>query len=191
MSVDERRRVAYHEAGHLVTLYLQHPTDDVFKASIIARRGSLGVVHHQPREEYHTESRDKILADVKVSLAGYISEKLVMNESSNGVASDFKHAMTLAHTMVWRFGMGRKYLGDLTVVPESQLSEHVKAELNQETQEIFQQCAREVEQLLTKERRLLDRFAQELLTREELEYDDIEAIFAEFGKARPAPQPAP
>ena len=182
MTEQERRRVAYHESGHLVTLYLLHPTDDVFKASIIARRESLGVVHHQPREEFFTSGRDRILANVQVSLAGYVAEKLIFGVTSDGVASDFQQAMRLAHTMVWRYGMGRKYLGDLTIIPETQLSEQVKAELNQETNEIFQQCARQVEELLTKERKILDRFATELLTREELEYDDIEAIFAEYGK---------
>ena len=182
MTEEERRRVAYHESGHLVTLYLLHPTDDVFKASIIARRESLGVVHHQPREEFFTSTRSRLLANIQVSLAGYVAEKLVFGVTSDGVASDFQSATRIAHTMVWRYGMGRKYLGDLTVVPEAQLSEQVKAELNQETNEIFQQSAREVEQLLTTERPILDRFAEELLRREELEYDDIEAIFTEFGK---------
>lgn len=168
-----------------MTLYLLHPTDDVFKASIIARRESLGVVHHQPREEFFTSNRHRLLANIQVSLAGYVAEKLVFSVTSDGVASDFQSAMRIAHTMVWRYGMGKKYLGDLTVVPEAQLSEHVKAELNQETNEIFQQCVRDVEALLTKERAILDRFAQELLKQEELEYDDIEAIFTEFGKAPP------
>jgi len=190
MTEGERRMTAYHESGHLVTLYLLHPTDDVFKASIIARRESLGVVHHSPREEYHTEGRDKLLADIQVCLAGYVAEKLVSGVTSSGVASDFKQAMKVAHAMVWRYGMGDKYLGDLTVVPEAQLSEQVKAELNEETNRIFQQCAKDVEALLTKERKLLDRFANELLTREELEYDDIEAIFAEAGKGRLLPPPA-
>ena len=184
MTEAERKLVAYHESGHLIALYLLHPTDDVFKASIIARRSSLGVVHHQPREELHTSSRERLLANVKVSLAGYIAEKLVFGMTSDGVAADFQAAMAQAHTMVWRLGMGRKYLGDLAVIPESQLSEQAKAELNAETQEIFQQCAKEVEHLLTKERSLLDRFAQELLAREELEYDDIEQIFVEAGKQR-------
>ncbi len=190
MTVEERRRVAYHESGHLITLYLFHPTDDVFKASIIARRESLGVVHHQPREEFFTSTRDRLLANVKVSLAGYVAEKLIFGVTSDGVASDFQQAMRQAHAMVWRYGMGEKYLGDLTVIPEPQLSEQVKAELNEETNRIFQQCAKDVEGLLTKERKLLDRFADELLTREELEYDDIEAIFAEAGKGRLLPPPA-
>lgn len=184
MGESERRLVAYHEAGHLVALYMLHPTDDVFKASIVARKGTLGVVHPQPREELHTHSRDRLMADIKVSLAGYVSERLVFGVTSDGVASDFQHAMKLAHTMVWRLGMGSKYLGDFGSIPQEQLSEKVKEELNGETNDIFQHSVKEVEALLTKERAILDRFAQELLKREELEYDDIEAIFGEYGKAR-------
>ncbi len=184
MTPEERKRVAYHESGHLVVLYMIHPTDDVFKASIIARGGALGVVHHNPREEMHTRSRDKLMADIKVSLAGYVAEKDVIGSTSDGVASDFRNAMGLAHTMVWRLGMGAKYLGDFTAIPENQLSESVKSELNAETNQFFRACADEVSALLKKERPILDRFANELLKREELEYDDIEAIFNEFGKSR-------
>ena len=193
MTEAERRRVAYHEAGHLITLQFFHPTDDVFKASIIARRGTLGVVYHNPREEFHTQGREKLLADIKVSLAGYVAEKLVFGETSTGVSGDFQHATAVAHQMVWSLGMGSKYLGDW-MMPfgrqtiyssgNSQLSEAVKAELNAETNAIFRSCAEEVEKMLTKERVILDRFANELLKREELEYDDIEAIFTEYGKAR-------
>ncbi len=192
MSESERHLVAYHEAGHLVVTYLLHPTDDVFKASIIARRETLGVVWHTPREEMHTSSRDKLLADIKVSLAGYVSEKLVFGTTSNGVAGDFQHAMAVAHNMVWRLGMGSKYLGDWEMVADrdhSKLSETVKSEINAETNDLFQTCAKEVEELLRKERPVLDRFADELFKREELEYDDIEAIFSEFGK-KPQPQAA-
>ena len=184
MTPEERKRVAYHESGHLVVLYMLHPTDDVFKASIIARGSALGVVHHNPREEMHTRSRDKLMADIQVSLAGYVAEKEVMGETSDGVASDFRHAMALAHTMVWRLGMGTKYLGDFTAIPDTQLSESVKSELNAETNQLFRSCADRVRDLLTQERPILDRFANELLKREELEYDDIEAIFNEFGKSR-------
>jgi ATP-dependent Zn protease len=65
------------------------------------------------------------------------------------------------------------------------LSEKIKEQLNNETQEILQECLKEVETLLKKESLLLDRFAQELLAKEELDYDEIESIFKEFGKSRP------
>ncbi len=194
MTEEERRRVAYHEAGHLVSLHLlPPPTDDDFKASIIARRSTLGVVYHNPREEMHTSNKEKFLADIKVSMAGYVSEKLTMSSTSNGVAADFQHAMAVAHEMVWRLGMGSKYLGDWEMMAGmdhgNHLSETVRSELNAETNGIFQLCAKEVENLLTRERAILDRFASELLKRDELEYDEIESIFAEYGKARPGSIP--
>ena len=179
----EKEKTAYHEAGHLIALYILHPTDDVFKASIIPRRGTLGVVHHQPREEMFMDDKNKLLADIKASLAGYVAEKMKFGTTSSGVAMDFKQAMHNAHNMVWRYGMADKsFIGDYTIIPESQISEKLKEELNDETSKIFQQCLKDVEELLVKERVLLDRFAKELLDREELDYDDIDAIFKEYGK---------
>ena len=183
MTSKEREKTAYHEAGHLIALYILHPTDDVFKASIIPRRGTLGVVHHQPREEVFTYDKNRLLADVKADLAGYVAEKMKFGTTSSGVAMDFKQAMSIAHSMVWKYGMADKsFLGDYTSIPEGQISEKLKEELNEETGKIFQQCLKDVEELLSRERVLLDRFAKELLDKEELDYDEIDAIFKEYGK---------
>ncbi|PIQ82427.1 MAG: cell division protein FtsH [Candidatus Omnitrophica bacterium CG11_big_fil_rev_8_21_14_0_20_64_10] len=191
MTEGERKLIAYHEGGHLVTTYLIHPTDDVFKASIIARRDSLGMVQPRAREELHTHSRERLLADIKVSLAGYVAEKVVFGVTSDGVASDFRHAFSIARAMVGRLGMGGRYIGDWMsaagqdgVAWAVMISEDTKRELDQETNKILTDCAAEVEKLLKTERKILDRFAQELLKKEELEYDEIEAIFAEFGQSR-------
>ncbi len=183
MSLHEKEHTAYHEAGHLIALYILHPTDDVFKASIIPRRGTLGVVHHQPREELHTYDRDWWLAEIKADLAGYVAEKLKYGITSSGVAMDFKQAMGLAHNMVWRYGMGEAgLLGDYTAIPESQISEKLKEQLNAETDKILKKCLKDVEELLKKEQPLLDRFVKELLEKEELDYDEIDSIFKEYGK---------
>jgi cell division protease FtsH len=187
MTRRELEMTAYHEAGHLIVLYLFHPTDDVFKASIIPRKSSLGVVHHQPREEYFSQDRVKMLADIKVSLAGYVAEKLQYGVTTTGVSMDFKGAMWIAHNMVWTIGMSASegFVGDFTEIPNESISETLKKQLNDETNKILQICLKEVEGILVKEKPLLDRFAHELLTREELEYDEIEAIFAEYGKSNP------
>ena len=204
MNEEERRRIAYHEAGHIVVTYLLHPTDDVFKASIISRRDALGVVYHQPREELFTSSRTRILANIKAALGGFVAEKLKFESTSDGVAADFRNAMLQAHQMVWRLGMGvNGYVGDYEALLSSwafrsssagdRLSDRTKEHLNEETHQILSQCAKDVEQLLRQEDALLERFAQELLKREELEYDDIEAVFVEFGKQRifpAAPSPS-
>jgi len=174
---------AYHEAGHLIVTYLCHPLHDVFKASIIERGDVLGVVHYTPREEIHSYDVDSIFASIKSALGGYAAERLKFKTSTQGVSSDFSAAMIQAHEMVWRLGMGESGLvGDFSKIPEHQLSEDLKKKLNDETQKLLLRAIKEVEHLLKTEEIILDRFAAELLKREELDYDEIEAIFAEYGK---------
>ena len=76
MTPQEKEMTAYHEAGHAVVLYLTHPTDDVFKVSIISHKGMLGVTQRQHREELHTRSKEALLADIKTSLSGYVAERI-------------------------------------------------------------------------------------------------------------------
>ncbi len=185
----EREMTAYHETGHLITTYLSHPRDDVFKASIIPRKSSLGVVHPTSIEEWHGRDRETLFADIKICLAGYAAEKIKFNTTTTGVTSDFKQAMNLAHFMVWVLGMGSSGLiGDYTIYKEGNallLSEDLKMRLNQDVDKILKECMGEVETLLRKEKDLFERFAHELLTKQELDYDEIEAVFAEFGKVNP------
>ena len=187
MNDKEREMTAYHEAGHLVSLYILHPKDDVFKASIIPRRSSLGVVHHQPREETFCQDAKEMEADIKVSLAGYAAEKLQYGVTTSGVSSDFQKAMWMAHVMVWKLGMGESGLvGDYTYLPkESKVSGDIKKTLDQDTTNLVQKCLKEVEELLTEYKNIMERFVKELLEKEELEYDEIEAIFLEYGIKNP------
>ena len=183
MTPKERQMTAYHEAGHLIITYLCHPLNDVFKASIIERGDVLGVVHYTPREEIHSHDFDSIFATIKSALAGYAAERLKFKTSTWGVSSDFAAAMSNAHMMVWRIGMGDSGLvGDFTQIPERQLSDDMKKKLNDDTQQLLTRAMKEVEQTLKAEELILDRFAAELLKREELDYDEIVAIFAEYGK---------
>jgi len=185
----ERESVAFHETGHLVALYYEHPTDDVFKASIKTRGGALGVVYHQPREELYLRTREELFANIKVSLAGYISEKIRYNTTTTGACSDFSNAMAHASAMVWEYGMAPGLIGNYTLLlggGESRMSENMKDRLNQETQKILEQAATEVEALLRKEWDMVQVFAKELLDKSELDYDEIEAVFKLHGKERAA-----
>ncbi|MBU4346824.1 MAG: AAA family ATPase [Candidatus Omnitrophica bacterium] len=197
---EERKKVAYHEAGHAITTYFLQPFKDVFKISIVARGEALGMVVPHPREELHVHTKEELLGNIKSYLGAYVAEKLKFGTTTTGVSEDFRQAMWHAHQMVWRYGMGKSGLvGDYASLEtmgsdfgvfrgqkSSFLSEKVKEQLNNETQQILQECLREVEELLKKESGLLDRFAQELLAKEELDYDAIEAIFKECGKTRPS-----
>ncbi len=185
MTAEEREATAYHEVGHLMTVYLRHPTNDVFKASIISRGGALGVVWHNPREELHSQRRDAMIANIEVALAGYVAEKIKYSTTTTGVSSDFTNATRIAHSMVWRLGMGSNgFVGDFTAIPEMELSADLKNSLNKEMYDILNKAAKEVEAFLRENWKIADRFVEELLKKDELEYDEIHAVFAEFGKGR-------
>jgi len=188
MTDKEREMTAFHEAGHAVTLYYLHPTDDVFKATIKSRGQALGLVSHNPKEELHTQNREKLIADIIVSLAGYSSEKIKYGTTSTGVASDFKKAMTIAHAMVWQFGMGEEgFIGDFTVIPPENMSTDLKEKLNSQTMKILNSCLVKVNECLKNEWAIVDEMANALLNREELDYDDINEIFAKHGKSKEQP----
>jgi len=186
LSERERERVAYHEAGHLVVLYLQHPTDDVFKASIKTRGGALGVVYHHPREDLFTQTRDELVADINTAIAGYLAEKIKFGVTSTGACSDFAHATSVASGMVWSFGMGTQgAVGDYSVLSKGdRASEGLKARLNQETDHILMKASQETEAFLRQEWPMMEVCAQALLERKELDYDDIEELFRSHGKER-------
>jgi cell division protease FtsH len=196
LTAKERETIATHEAGHLVTVYHQHPTHDVFKATILHRGGALGHVMPVPREEQYTKSRNELIADIKVSLAGFLAEKIRYGVTSTGAASDFANALSNAQSMVWEYGMGTSgIIGNYAITQNnqaihSQLSEAFKKQLNDETQAILKQCEKETEEYLRKEWNLVETFARLLLEREELNYDEIEEVFAQHGKSRGDYNPA-
>jgi ATP-dependent metalloprotease FtsH len=191
MTPGEKQMVAYHESGHGVVLYLTHPAQDVFKISVVSRKGHLGVTMGQPKEELHTHNKHALLADIRLCLAGYVAEKIKYGTTSDGVSSDFKQAMVIAHQMVWAFGMGESGLvGDYTIygpenasISAAQLAESTKEKLNAETQNIIKKCLTETEELLKKEWAIVERLVKELLEKEELEYDEVDRIFKEYGKS--------
>jgi len=186
LSPTEKEWVAYHEAGHAIIGYMLHPTDDVIKATIIPRKGALGFVAPRPREEVHLRNKHFLLADIKVNLASYAAETIKYGTTTNGVYGDFQTAMHIAHQMVWLCGMGKSgrigNWNDLVgTYGQSFISEKTKEILDDDVQSILQECLSEVSSILNANRPLLDYFAQELLVKGELEYDEIEAIFQKFG----------
>jgi cell division protease FtsH len=188
----EKEMTAYHETGHLLITFLKAPQKNIFKASIIPRRGTLGVVWSPEKEELHSHSKEHLLSEIKIALGGYGAEIIKFNTSTSGVGSDFSKIMRIAHNMVWKMGMGASGLvGDYTAIPKEQLSEDVLKVLNQDTEKIVQNCLNDVKKTLKDNLEVVDRFAKELLHREELEYDEIIAIFNEYGLKEEGPEEGP
>ena len=179
----EKEMTAFHEAGHLLALYLTHPTNDVFKGSILNRGGALGVVHSMPSEEIYASDANTLLAHIRTSLGGYAAEKIKYGVTTEGVSSDFANITRLAHSMVWKLGMGKSgFMGDFTVIPQHERSSDINNTLNRESQDIIKDQYALVDALLKENWPIVERFVKELLAREELDYDEIAAVFAEYGK---------
>jgi len=190
MSDEQKRWTAYHEAGHAIIGYILHPSHDVIKASIIPRGWALGFVAPRARDEEHGVDRAWYLAGIKRSVASYAAEMIKFGSTGSGVGggpgSDFYKALQTAHHMVWSLGMGKSGLiGDFHAMHswysnETYISEKTREILDQDVQEIMQSCLKECFDMLNKHHDLFEYFSQELLAKEELEYDDIEAIFKKF-----------
>jgi cell division protease FtsH len=187
----ERVWVAYHEAGHAIIAYLKHPTTDVVKATIIPRKGYLGYAHPVAREELHIINKEMLLAEIKTSLASYAAEKIKFGTTGSGVSADFANAYNLAHDIVYKYGMGSSgIVGNFSGVTNSpfanlSISEDLKSKLDSDVQKILNDSLKEVEEILVKEKELFEYFAQELLKKSELDYDEIVEIFKKHGKMRP------
>ena len=191
-SEKEKWQTAYHEAGHAIITYLMVPSRDVFKITITPRGQTGGVTWTPEREEVFIRDKKMLLDRVRVSLGSFAAEKIKLGITTAGVDSDFQSALYIAHNMVWRWGMGKSgLLGNFHAFeninysnPMAFISEQTKNQLDHDTQEILQSCLKEVEAVLKSEEDLLERLAKELVAKEELNYDEIEAIFKEFGKNR-------
>ena len=184
LSPRERLQTAYHEAGHAIVTYFFAPTQDVFKVTITPRGPTGGVTWIPEREDTFIKDSNNMLSQIKICLGSYAAEKIKYNATTNGVYQDFSTAMHYAHQMVWNCGMGKSgLLGNWEI--SANVSEEMKSALDKDVQNILQTCLNEVTELLKKEEPLMDRLAQELIAKDELNYDEIEAIFKEFGKSRP------
>lgn len=190
LSDKEKKQIAYHEAGHAIITYLLAPSKDVFKITITPRGHTGGVTWVPEREDIFLEDQQSLLTDIKISLGSYAAEKIKFGITTNGVYGDFTSALHIAHQMVWQVGMGKSgIIGNYDMLHWhygiSEASEMTKAKLDADVQDLLQSCLKEVSDLLKQEIALLDRLSADLLAKQELNYDEIEAIFREFGKSRP------
>ncbi|MDR1942406.1 MAG: AAA family ATPase [Endomicrobium sp.] len=186
MSAKELEWTAYHEAGHAIAAYLLHPTNEVFKITVKAHKGSLGLVAFHPKEELHTHTREEYMANILVALSGYAAEKIRYNTTSSGVSSDFRQAMATANAMVWNVGMGISgFVGDFSAIPKEEMSQSLKEKLNNETIAIVNSCYAKIDEFLKENWDAVDAVAKRLVIEKEMDFDDLEETLEKLGKKKP------
>lgn len=113
ISDDEKRMIAYHEAGHALMAELLPEADPLQKVSIIPRGQALGATEQIPEEDRHNLKRSYLLDRIAILLGGRSAEKIVFDDISTGAGDNLKKATQLARRVVCQWGMSEK-LGPLT-----------------------------------------------------------------------------
>jgi cell division protease FtsH len=182
MRPEDRRRTAYHEAGHAIVGMLTPGADPVRKISIIPRGIALGVTFSAPDDDRVSYARSELLARIKASLGGRAAEELVFQDVTTGAESDLEQVTAIARRMVGRWGMSPA-IGKLTVLPADDgrpfgvpdVSPHTLQLIDDEARRIVDEVDAEVHELLAANRDKLDSLAQALLEHETLDEDDAYA----------------
>jgi cell division protease FtsH len=139
-----------------------------------------------PKEELHSAGREKLIADIMVSLAGYTAERIKYNTSTIGVSADFSQAMRIANAMVWKVGMGESgFVGDFSAIPKEEISQSLKEKLNNETLSILSACKSKTHKFLKDNWDAVDVVAKRLIKDKELDFDELEETIATVGKKKP------
>src|SRR5262245_26014608 len=187
MTEADRRRTAYHEAGHAIVGMLSPGADPVRKVSIIPRGSALGVTFSSPDSDRFNYLEPELRAKIKVSLGGRAAEEVVFGEVSTGAESDIEQLTGLARQMVGRWGMSPA-IGPLALLPRDgrggpfaggpELSPDTKKLIDDEMRRVVSEAQEQVVALLRENRGRLDRLAQALLEHETLDEDDAYAAAA-------------
>lgn len=191
-SEQERKIVAYHEAGHAVVASALPNADPVHKVSIVARGRAGGYTLKLPLEERKLTNRAQYLDDIAMSLGGYVAEKMLFGEVTTGPSNDLQVATRTARNMVTLWGMSdeigpialEKAPGNALFAPGTEKREHsdrVEAMIDEEVSKIMTNGMKVAEQTLEQHRAALDAVAQALLEKETLEQDEYDAVIIKHG----------
>ena len=189
----QRRRTAYHEAGHALLGMLQTGADPVRKVSIIPRGRALGVTLSTPESDRYGYDANYLRGKIIGALGGMAAEQEVFNLVTTGAESDLEMVTRIARSMVGRWGMSER-IGTLSVLPAdgdprmAGISDGLLDAVDEEVRRITDECYGEARRLLRENRDKLDAIVVQLLARESL--DEAE-VYAAAGIARAAPTPLP
>jgi cell division protease FtsH len=188
LSSDEKRRTAYHEAGHTLTAWYEPEADPPQKVSIIPRGRTGGVTMFSPEEERYHHGLDYFKAQLLVLMGGRAADRLVYGQPYAGAEQDLKQATRLARYMVTHWGMSDRlgpmsfrvgeehvFLGKEIQEPRD-FSEETAGVIDEEVQKLLRDADQGAYALLEAHRAELDRLVEALLQREELLRDEIEEV---------------
>ena len=203
ISAEEKRIIAYHEAGHAVVGNAIAEADPVQKVTIVGRGQAGGVTWFRPEEDRILMSRKKFLATLTYALGGRAAEAEVFDDITSGASNDIEQVTRIARTMVTRLGMSSK-LGNMVYGQKEELiflgreiseqrdySEAIAQQIDSEVRKLVDEAYLQAQTILQKYRKELDDVANLLLDKETITREEFEKVFPPpFPKKSGTPQTA-
>ena len=184
---EEKKLVAYHEAGHVVLGLKLNSANVVQKVTIIPRSYAGGYAMMVPKEEKYTQTKRELLEQITGLLGGRVSEELNFGEITTGAHNDFEKATKIARSMVTEYGMSD--LGPVQLEHQSEgvflgrdynksrnFSDIVAHEIDEEIRKIVGECYQKATEILKQNKDLVKLIAEALMERETLTKEQIEYL---------------
>lgn len=192
---EDLKMVAYHEAGHAIVAKYTPNSDPVRGVSIVSRGMTGGMTMIVPEKDRENLTQKQMEAEVRVLTGGNVAESIAFGDVSTGAASDIKEATRTARDMVTKYGMSKK-LGFVKYgSPEDDLalgygyetkeySEDTARQIDEEVKAIVQEAWNKAEEILTKHKDKLDKLAEMLLEKEDIDEKEFKEFFKKNSKSK-------
>lgn len=176
----ERRVTAYHEAGHALVSEMLPEAKKTNKISLVPRGQALGYALFLPEEDRYIQSREEIMAEITVLLAGRCAEEEAIGRVHNGVADDIRRASALSRQMLDSWAMGSDLAADISepgfLGAHRPFSEDFRRRRDGEQRAILNGAYQKAREIITQHRPVLDAIAETLLENEEIDRERINEI---------------
>lgn len=171
----EKKLLAYHEAGHALMAELLEDADPVHKVTIVSRGSAGGFMMPLPEEKLVTTSKE-LIAQIKVLFGGRASEEIVFNDISTGAYSDIKKATEIARTYIEKVGMNNN-IGPVNIENENYYSSDITMrEVDLEIREMLGKEYKQTIEILKENREKLDKIAELLVEKETITGEEVRKI---------------
>ncbi len=188
LSDEEKRLIAYHEAGHTLASLFTEKSDPIHKVTIIPRGASLGLTQQLPLDDKRTYSKKYLEARLTVLLGGRAAEELKFKTVTTGAGNDLQNASEIARKMICEWGMSDS-LGAVTLerdtdgiflgkhlAKEREYSEETARQVDVEIKQFVERAHNEAKDIIKKHKTKLDKIADALLEREVLTGEEVKEI---------------
>ncbi len=194
ISDKEKRTIAVHESGHALVAIMLPDTDPIHKVTIIPRGRALGITQQLPIDEKHTHPKGYLSNQLAILMGGRAAEEIVLDQLTTGASNDIERATTLARKMVCEWGMNKK-LGPIAygqkeeqiflgreIAQHRDYSESTAIEIDNEVNSLVQQGYKTANDILTENRKALDKVTEVLLDVEVMEGEELTDMVMKFTK---------